>query len=81
MGPKVKKLCHGLGSSDIWITALMWKMVGVINLLQSTLFETPFSFWTLSIVLSWKIQKFKYVLEVSSYHLGLGKQVGEHILC
>jgi len=55
-------------------------MVGIINLLQSTLFKTPFGFWTLFIVLSLKIQKFKYILEVSSYRLGLGKKVGEHIL-
>jgi len=56
-------------------------MVGIFNLLQSTLFETPFGFCTLSIILSLKIRKFKYnILEVSSYHLGLGKMVGKHIL-
>jgi hypothetical protein len=56
-------------------------MVGIFNLLQSTLLETPFGFCTLSIVLSLKIQKFKYnILDVSSYHLGLGKMVGEHTL-
>jgi hypothetical protein len=69
MGPKVKKLCHGLDISDIWITAVKVKN-GRYNwsITEHTVRNTI------------RFLDFVHVLEVSFYRLGLGKQVGEYIL-